>query len=95
MPRPARAVDGWSDRYRACDKRATLDAWCGEQSAEATLLSRRAYHANITFVDEQVGRIHATLKETGLLTTTLWVFTSDHGDAQVHDDFTALNKSMA
>lgn len=82
MPVPARAVDGWSERYRECDARSSPDAWCGEQPAADELLARRAYHANVAFVDEQIGLIHDALQRHSLLKTTLWLFTSDHGDGQ-------------
>ncbi len=39
----------------------------------------QAYHASITFADDQIGRILSTLKETGLDENTIVVFTSDHG----------------
>jgi arylsulfatase A-like enzyme len=38
------------------------------------------YYAHCTAVDDCVGRLLQTLKETGLDETTLVVFTSDHGD---------------
>lgn len=39
------------------------------------------YHACMTGVDEQVGRIIRQLKEQGLFENTIVVFTSDHGDS--------------
>ena len=51
---------------------------------EAGILGRRAYLASVAFVDEQVGRIMCALRETSQLARTLIIFTSDHGDAQVH-----------
>jgi choline-sulfatase len=42
--------------------------------------ARHAYYANISYVDEQVGRILATLADTGLDKNTIVVFTADHGD---------------
>jgi arylsulfatase A-like enzyme len=82
MPTPVTSADGWSDRFKTCDVMATLDTWCGAQDASAELLSRRAYHASTAFVDEQIGLMHGALLSTGLLRRTLWLFTSDHGDAQ-------------
>ncbi|WP_320127417.1 sulfatase-like hydrolase/transferase [uncultured Sphaerochaeta sp.] len=38
------------------------------------------YYANITFIDEQVGRILDVLEKEGLSEDTLVIFTSDHGD---------------
>lgn len=39
-----------------------------------------AYYAAISAIDEQVGRILQTLKDTGLDENTIILFTSDHGD---------------
>lgn len=38
------------------------------------------YYAHCTALDDCIGMLWATLRETGLETNTLWVFTSDHGD---------------
>ncbi|HET6318455.1 MAG TPA: sulfatase-like hydrolase/transferase, partial [Chloroflexota bacterium] len=42
---------------------------------------RAHYYANISLIDEGIGKILATLEQTGQLENTLIVFTSDHGDA--------------
>lgn len=39
-----------------------------------------AYYAAITAIDDQVGRLMKTLRETGLDESTVVLFTSDHGD---------------
>ena len=49
-------------------------------SEEANRRAKAYYYANITFIDEQIGRIFQTLKDEGLDKDTLVVFTSDHGD---------------
>ena len=41
---------------------------------------RRHYYANISLLDDWVGRIVQTLDKRGQLDNTLFVFTSDHGD---------------
>lgn len=41
---------------------------------------RRAYYAMVSLVDDEVGRILATLEEEGLAESTIVVFTSDHGE---------------
>ena len=41
---------------------------------------RAYYYASISFIDHQVGRIMAALREKGLLDKTLILFTSDHGE---------------
>lgn len=42
--------------------------------------SRRHYYANVSFVDEEIGRIIAALKEKGMYDNALIVYVSDHGD---------------
>jgi len=41
---------------------------------------KQYYYASISHVDDQVGRILATLEECGLTDDTLVIFTSDHGE---------------
>jgi choline-sulfatase len=42
--------------------------------------SRRAYAANISYLDDKIGELLETLKECRLDENTILVFTSDHGD---------------
>jgi choline-sulfatase len=42
--------------------------------------ARHAYYGSISYVDDQVGKLVKTLKETGLDKNTIIVFTGDHGD---------------
>lgn len=42
--------------------------------------ARHAYYGNVSYVDDQVGRLLAALEETGLAERTVVVFTADHGD---------------
>lgn len=83
------ATGCWSTRFRGnqsagdppgCE--VSADAWCGTMPEAEATLGRRAYLASVAFVDEQMGRIYTALEETGLLTTTLLIWTSDHGDGQ-------------
>ncbi len=41
---------------------------------------RRAYYANVSYVDDKIGRLLKILKGTGLDGNTWIIFTSDHGD---------------
>lgn len=41
---------------------------------------RAHYYANVTMIDDQVGKIIAALEARGVLNETLIIFTSDHGD---------------
>ena len=58
------------------------DAWCGAMPEPNFTLARRAYRANIKFVDEQVGALLADLDSLGLANETWVFFVSDHGDGQ-------------
>ena len=42
---------------------------------------RAHYYANISLIDEGIGKVLSALEENGVLENTLIVFTSDHGDA--------------
>lgn len=56
-------------------------AWRRDIPAEDLLRMRRHYAANVTMIDQQVGRILETLDSRGYLENALVVFTSDHADA--------------
>ena len=47
---------------------------------EETLAARRSYYASISYVDDRIGEIRQTLKETGYADNTIILFTADHGD---------------
>ncbi|MBI3970799.1 MAG: sulfatase-like hydrolase/transferase [Chloroflexi bacterium] len=49
-------------------------------SEQAERLAKAYYYANVSFIDEQIGRILTVAHETGALDDTLIVFTSDHGE---------------
>ncbi|HUF55253.1 MAG TPA: choline-sulfatase, partial [Thermohalobaculum sp.] len=42
--------------------------------------SRRAYFANISYLDEKIGRLMAILERCGMADDTIVMFVSDHGD---------------
>ena len=42
--------------------------------------ARHGYYANVTYFDDWLGRLVATLEETGQLDDTIVIVTSDHGD---------------
>ena len=42
--------------------------------------ARHGYYANISYVDDLIGRLLGALEATGKLDNTVVVFTSDHGD---------------
>ena len=74
----------WDAPFRNASKwcgPASPDAWCGEMPPGEVDLSRRAYYAGISFVDEWVGAVLRELEAGGLLNSTFILFSSDHGDA--------------
>lgn len=78
---PPHAVGTWSEAAQGgISNPQSLNAARNNLGKEITAQSRRAYAANIAFVDEQVGRILASLESRGLLENTLIIFTADHGD---------------
>jgi arylsulfatase A-like enzyme len=78
-PIPERNLGDWCERYVPRSWEAD-DIWHGDMGAEATRHSRMGYYGNITFIDEQIGRMLDVLDGRGLLENTLIVYFSDHGD---------------
>lgn len=74
---PARQAE-WSKKY--AKPRGGINAYNGDFGPEQVEKSRRHYYANITFIDEQIGRILEVLKKRGWDDNTLIIFTADHGD---------------
>ena len=56
-------------------------AWRRNVSQADLLRLRRHYAANVTMIDQQIGRIMAALDARGYLDNAIVVFTSDHADA--------------
>ncbi len=79
LPRVARPPAERNDAHSLrLEKAIALDA---VDITEADVVrARRAYFANITYVDEWVRRLLDVLKETGQADDTVTVFTSDHGE---------------
>lgn len=51
-----------------------------EVGPEHVRKARHAYYAMVSYIDDKVGRLLATLAEVGLDKSTIVVFTSDHGE---------------
>lgn len=62
--------------HRGMDWFADMDKASPQRLARST----QAYYAQISFVDEQIGRILSELDELGLADNTLVLFASDHGE---------------
>jgi arylsulfatase A-like enzyme len=68
--------------YRQEMIRGNHDAvrWCEHPSPDQLRRLRASYAANVTLIDEMIGKILATLQKRGYLDDAIVVFTSDHGD---------------
>jgi arylsulfatase A-like enzyme len=78
IPIPEPWTGDWCGAF--ANRPETRDAAFGNFGVEHALDSRKHYYANVTFVDEQIGRIIAILKEKGIYDNALIIFISDHGD---------------
>jgi len=76
---PKAVVGEWAKKYTPRSGTES-SIWHGELGPEQVRKSRIGYYGNITFIDEQVGRMLKTLEDRGWLENTLILFTSDHGD---------------
>lgn len=54
--------------------------WWSRATPERIRRMRKHYYANVTLIDDWVGKIVAEIEEKGELDNTIFVFTSDHGD---------------
>jgi choline-sulfatase len=61
----------WNREYHQLDELPT---------DEEVLTARRAYLAQVSYVDDKVGELVACLEKFGMLDDTIVVFTSDHGE---------------
>jgi arylsulfatase A-like enzyme len=80
IPPPAIGGKGTWDEKFAHYHPKRLDAWLGNFGKAQAIKSKRYYYANITFVDEQIGRIIDTLKQKGMYDNAIICFCADHGD---------------
>ncbi len=81
------AIGDWEGKiynYPHTDKKipttGSEDAAFGDFGVEQVKDSKKHYYANITFIDDQVGKLVTKLKERGMYENTLICFISDHGD---------------
>jgi arylsulfatase A-like enzyme len=64
--------------------------WKNASETEWKLMTMR-YYANITWIDDMMGRVLKKLEKKGLLENTIIVYTSDHGE-MLGDRFYRFNK---
>ncbi|MFS4418011.1 sulfatase [Maribacter sp. 2307ULW6-5] len=63
------------------DLLSIYDKLPGEEQEQFRKQVKAAHFASLGFVDEQIGRVMAALKDKNLLENTIVIFTSDHGSA--------------
>ena len=80
-PVPAPASGAWSDElFGAITNESGFTAARNHLPDETIVAARRAYCANVEFIDEQIGRLFASLEAADALDDCVIVFTADHGD---------------
>lgn len=57
-----------------------VDYWKSASEEEWKLMTMR-YYANVTWIDDMMGRVIQALKEQGILDNAIIVYTSDHGES--------------
>jgi arylsulfatase len=77
---PERVLGDWCERHAQRGKPHSDSLWQGDLGPEKPRLARHGYYGNVTFVDEQIGKMLAVLRKRGWLENTLILFTADHGD---------------
>ncbi|MBN2292554.1 MAG: arylsulfatase, partial [Pirellulales bacterium] len=77
---PERVVGDWCERHAQRGKKHKDSLWQGDLGAEKARHARVGYYGNISFIDEQIGRMLEVLEKRGQLENTLIIYTADHGD---------------
>ena len=79
---PAPYIGDWCSKYATqLDlQKADKDAPFANFGTEYAKNSRKYYYANVTFIDEEIGKIIQTLKDKGMYDNALICYVSDHGD---------------
>ncbi len=79
LPRVPRPATGDNDPHSLrLEKVIALDAV--DVGDDEIRNARRAYYGNVSYVDEWLGRLRATLEECRMADDTTIIFTADHGD---------------
>jgi arylsulfatase A-like enzyme len=78
MPEPH--IGKWSARFAPHKVPPPTTLWHGNLGVDQARRSRHGYYGNVSFVDEEIGRILNVLKERGWYDNTLIIFFADHGD---------------
>ena len=78
---PAPFVGDWCEEYADMkDRPSSFSPAFGDFGVKFAKRARHAYYGNVTFIDEQIGRIIDALKQKGMYENALILYTADHGD---------------
>jgi len=77
---PLALVGDWAERNARRGEAYPMDLARGDLGPDAPLAARQGYYGNVTFIDEQIGRILRVLEQRGWMESTLILMTADHGD---------------
>lgn len=79
MPAPYKG--DWLDIFSSYKrKKMRKSPFFGDFGVEHAKKARKYYYGNVTFIDEQIGRILQALNEKGEYDNSLIIYTADHGD---------------
>ncbi len=87
MKLPPKIAGDWDDIPRAGINYKTSKNMKMDERRQRKAVG--GYYASVSYMDAQVGKVMATLKETGLDKNTIVIFTSDHGYHLGEHDFWA------
>lgn len=78
----APATGEWCERFakQLDPEKTSKEIAFGNMGEDYAKNSKKHYYANITFIDEEIGKIIKALKDKGIYENSIIVFTSDHGD---------------
>jgi len=79
---PEACVGEWASMHDDSETAADPNAWRGKMTPEQIHRARAGYYGEISFIDQQVGRLINYLSRQEEYRNTWFVFTSDHGDMQ-------------
>ena len=79
---PVPYIGDWCGKYatQLDPVKADKDAPFANFGTEYAKNSRKYYYANVTFIDEEIGKIIQALKDKGMYDNALICYVSDHGD---------------
>lgn len=77
LPPHLAALHAQRDSNRPINKDGVMVFACTEREARGAIALN---YGSISMIDDRVGRVLATLQETGLAENTVVIFTADHGD---------------